>query len=445
MQVLGDEALVTQLSSLAMVQMEKKVSHASSCTAPATLEKPAPAPAEEVAPEAAAAAAAEEETRNRTGEPQAAIPSGPVPPAPLDAATPTPAERKEARAPAALPAGKKNAVARRRTSEKTGTKRGKDEVSEALVGTKAAHLAEAAKEEIARRKKKEEINSRMAKVMEDARNGPTSSGLIAMMKEAMRNEVVDAARALPGRTEGMDVPKVHYILHTPMEGPWSAGLRICVLATGCFWGSEKGFWRLPCGGIHSTAVGYAAGYTPNPDYNEVCSGRTGATEAVQVVFDPAKISLVDILRWFWESHDPTQGMGQGGDRGTQYRSGLYYFDEEQRRLMEASKREYGRCLRESGKTWSPITTEIRAAAEFGNVPGALFYYAEGYHQQYLAKPGSRKYCSAEPLQVSLPPFDTWAPEGLSHHVPKLPEAFWKRHAPKQHCVLDAPHTPIKWP
>merc|ERR1712151_37661 len=205
------------------------------------------------------------------------------------------------------------------------------------------------------------------------------------------------------------------------------------------WGSEKGIWRLPGGGSHSTAVGYAGGSTPNPNYNEVCGGRTGHTEAVQVVFDPARISLVDILRWFWQSHDPTQGMGQGGDRGTQYRSGLYYFDAEQKQLMEASKLSYGRCLRQAGKSTGPITTEIRAAADFFKVPGAVFYYAEEYHQQYLAKPGSRKYCSAEPLQVSLPAFDTWAPKGFDHHAPKLTEAFWRKHAPKQHCVLDAPH------
>merc|ERR1712113_58157 len=113
-------------------------------------------------------------------------------------------------------------------------------------------------------------------------------------------------------------------------------------------------------------------------------------------------------------------------------------------LMEASKQSYSRCLRQAGKGGGPITTEIRAAADFSDTPGAAFYYAEEYHQQYLAKPGSRKYCSAEPLQVSLPPFETWAPEGLVHHAPKLTDGFWKRHAPKLHCVLDAPHEPIKW-
>merc|ERR1712151_963688 len=131
------------------------------------------------------------------------------------------------------------------------------------------------------------------------------------------------------------------------------------------WGSEKGVWRLPGGGIHSTAVGYAAGHTPNPTYEEVCSGQTGHTEAVQVVFDPEKISLVDILRWFWESHDPTQGMRQGNDRGTQYRSALYFFDGEQQQLFEASKDAYEKALKANGKGQGPkITTEIRAASDF---------------------------------------------------------------------------------
>ena len=191
----------------------------------------------------------------------------------------------------------------------------------------------------------------------------------------------------------------------PRKGPWPKGLSVCVFANGCFWGSEKGIWRLPGGGIFSTAVGYAGGYTPNPTYEEACSGRTGHTEAVQVVFDPEKISLVDILRWFWEAHDPTQGflvggfgcgflvfffplklhfkkwcllqnfktiqhlpwltgMGQGNDRGTQYRSALYYFDEEQRQLYEASCTAYEQALKAKGKGRGKITTEIKAAKDF---------------------------------------------------------------------------------
>merc|ERR1712178_656008 len=148
-------------------------------------------------------------------------------------------------------------------------------------------------------------------------------------------------------------------------------------------GSEKGIWRLPGGGIYSTAMGYAAGYTPNPSYEEACSGRSGHTEAVQVVYDPAKISVVDILRWFWESHDPTQGMGQGNDRGTQYRSGLYYFDDDQKQLFESSKAAYEDALKAKAKgKGNAITTEIEAVAKFAD--RSVFYYAEEGHQQYLA-------------------------------------------------------------
>lgn len=225
-----------------------------------------------------------------------------------------------------------------------------------------------------------------------------------------------------------------------MRGPWPENMKVVVFANGCFWGSEKGAWRLPFG-IYSTAVGYAAGSTKDPAYQQVCGGRTGHTEAVQVVYDPAKIGLVDILRWFWQSHDPTQGMGQGNDRGSQYRSGLYHFDDEQRQLMEASKAAYEAALKKAGKGRGAITTEIRAAADFET----LFYYAEEYHQQYLAKPGARPYCSAQPQCVDLPAFENWAPEALQAHAPKLPEAFWKKHGPSPHCVVRASNEPIKWP
>merc|ERR1740117_1684671 len=161
-----------------------------------------------------------------------------------------------------------------------------------------------------------------------------------------------------------------------MKAPWPQGFKVAVFANGCFWGSEKGVWRLPGGGVHSTAIGYAAGYTPNPTYEEACSGRAGHTEAVQVVFDPEKISYVDILRWFWEAHDPCAGMGQGNDRGTQYRSGLYWFNDEQRQLILASKAAYQKAL---GKT---ITTECAAASDYDQI----FYFGEDSHQQYLAKP-----------------------------------------------------------
>lgn len=256
--------------------------------------------------------------------------------------------------------------------------------------------------------------------------------------------MVTSKDALKGRSASLRISNKHYILKTPMLGPWPDGYQTCVFANGCFWGSEKGIWRLPGGGIYSTAVGYAGGFTENPTYEEVCSGRTGHTEAVQVIFDPKRISLVDVVRWFWEAHDPTQGMGQGNDRGTQYRSALYYFNEEQKQIYESSARVYGEALKSKRKGRGKITTEIRAAADFPD--SKVFYYAEDYHQQYLAKPGARPYCSAEPQQVSLPPFAEWAPPGMEEkYKPVLPEAFWAKHGPKPHCVIRSPHSPINWP
>merc|ERR1719164_191534 len=191
--------------------------------------------------------------------------------------------------------------------------------------------------------------------------------------------MVSKGASLQGRDKPLQVSEKHFILHNPMKGPWPDTFQIAVFANGCFWGSEKGVWRLPGDGIYSTAVGYAAGYTPNPTYEEVCSGQTGHTEAVQVVYDPAKISFVDILRWFWEAHDPTCGMSQGNDVGTQYRSGFYWLDDEQKELILASKAAYEKAL--GGKT---ITTECTAASDYDEY-GGVFYYGENYHQQYLAK------------------------------------------------------------
>merc|ERR1719171_372690 len=231
--------------------------------------------------------------------------------------------------------------------------------------------------------------------------------------------------ALPGRPSKMPVAPTHYVLKgNSMEGPWPEGHQVCVFANGCFWGSEKGIWRLPGEGIYSTAVGYAAGFTPNPTYEECCSGRSGHTEAVQVVFDPEKISFVDIIRWMWEAHDPTTLYSQGNDVGTQYRSGLYWFDDDQKALILASKAAYEKAL---GR---PITTELAAASDYDQY-GGVFYYGEDYHQQYLAKPGARPYCSAQPQCVSLPPFEEWCPPGIDKekYAPKLPEAFWAAHAP----------------
>lgn len=256
-------------------------------------------------------------------------------------------------------------------------------------------------------------------------------------------DLVDPEKALKGREKRMKISPEHFVLKNPMEGPWPENMKVCVFANGCFWGSEKGIWRLPGGGIYSTAVGYAAGVTPNPTYEECCSGKTNSSEAVQVVYDPEKISLVDILRWFWEAHDPTCGMGQGNDRGTQYRSGLYFFDEEQKQLFEASKIAYEKALGAAKKGRGPkVTTEIIDARKFEQV----FYYAEDYHQQYLAKPGARPYCSAQPQCVPLPPFEQWAPENLKEkHAPMIPEEFWTKHAPTPHCVVRAKNEPIKWP
>ena len=195
--------------------------------------------------------------------------------------------------------------------------------------------------------------------------------------------------ALPGRRERMPVPSSHHVLETPLQGPFPAGLQQATFALGCFWGAERKFWETP--GVYTTAAGYAAGYTPNPTYREVCSGMTGHAEAVLVVFDPKKISYDDLLKVFWESHDPTQGMRQGNDVGTQYRSGIYYFDEAQRAAAERTRDEYQRALEKSG--YGRITTEILPAPEF--------YYAEDYHQQYLSK-NPNGYCGLGGTGVSCP-------------------------------------------
>jgi peptide-methionine (S)-S-oxide reductase len=185
-----------------------------------------------------------------------------------------------------------------------------------------------------------------------------------------------AAEALPGRTERMRVAARHAVLGTPMQPPFAAGAETTassVFGMGCFWGAEKKFWQTP--GVISTQVGYAGGSTPNPTYEEVCSGRTGHTEVVRVIFDPARISYEELLRVFWENHDPTQGMRQGNDIGTQYRSAVYTENDEQRKAAEATRAAYQARLSAAG--YGSITTEVRAAPEF--------YYAEDYHQQYLAK------------------------------------------------------------
>jgi peptide-methionine (S)-S-oxide reductase len=198
-----------------------------------------------------------------------------------------------------------------------------------------------------------------------------------------------AAQALPGRNEAMAVPSRHLLTGNSLAAPFAPGLQVAVFAMGCFWGAERRFWQQP--GVWSSAVGYVAGSTPNPTYQEVCSGMTGHTEAVLVVFDPAQTSYPALLKVFWESHDPTQGMRQGNDVGTQYRSGIYTGSEQQCELAEASRASFGKALAAAGH--GPITTEIR---EVG-----VFYYAEEYHQQYLAKnPGG--YCGLAGTGVSCP-------------------------------------------
>jgi peptide-methionine (S)-S-oxide reductase len=195
--------------------------------------------------------------------------------------------------------------------------------------------------------------------------------------------------ALPGRSDKMPVAAKHHVLGSALEGPFPEGSEKALFALGCFWGAERKFWQLP--GVYTTAVGYAGGLTPNPTYREVCSGMTGHAEAVLVVFDPARLSYDDLLKTFWESHDPTQGMRQGNDVGTQYRSGIYYFDERQREAAERSRGEYERALSKAG--YGPITTEIKQAAQF--------YYAEDYHQQYLSK-NPDGYCGLGGTGVSCP-------------------------------------------
>ena len=195
--------------------------------------------------------------------------------------------------------------------------------------------------------------------------------------------------ALPGRVERMPVPATHFVTGARLEPPFPTGMELALFGLGCFWGAERKFWETP--GVHSTAVGYAGGFTPNPTYEEVCSGLTGHAEVVRVVFDPARVSHEGLLRIFWESHDPTQGMRQGNDVGTQYRSAICCYGEAQRRAAEASRDAYQRALTRAG--YGPITTEIRQAPEF--------YYAEDYHQQYLAKnPGG--YCGIGGTGVRCP-------------------------------------------
>jgi len=207
--------------------------------------------------------------------------------------------------------------------------------------------------------------------------------------DSRKLKLVAPDEALPGRATALEVPEVHFVNGNRMVPPFPEHLQIATFALGCFWGAERKFWKTP--GVWSTAVGYAGGYTPNPTYREVCSGATGHTEVVRVVFDPAQVSYETLLKVFWENHDPTQGMRQGNDVGTQYRSAIYTHSPEQAAAARASKESYEAALREAG--YGEITTEIREAPPF--------YYAEDYHQQYLAK-NPNGYCGIGGTGVSCP-------------------------------------------
>jgi peptide-methionine (S)-S-oxide reductase len=208
---------------------------------------------------------------------------------------------------------------------------------------------------------------------------------------SQKTRTITATEALPGRSAQVPVPERHEVLGTPLKPPYPAGTQVAEFALGCFWGAEKNFWQTP--GVVSTAAGYEGGFTPNPSYEEVCSGRTGHAETVRVAFDPAKTSYADLLRVFWESHDPTQGMRQGHDHGTQYRSAIFYRSPEQQAQAQESLAAYQERLSAAG--YGTITTEV--------VPATEFYYAEDYHQQYLSESKvPNGYCPDHGTGVSCP-------------------------------------------
>jgi len=205
-----------------------------------------------------------------------------------------------------------------------------------------------------------------------------------------KSNMPSPSEALPGRSEKMQVPSSHYVNGNPIEPPFPETMQMAMFGMGCFWGAERKFWQLE--GVFSTAVGYAAGYTPNPTYQEVCSGLTGHNEVVLVVFDPKVVSYEQLLKVFWESHNPTQGMRQGNDTGTQYRSGIYVYSDEQKKLAQDSLKTYQEALKNKDYD-KTITTEI--------IPAPEFYYAETYHQQYLAK-NPNGYCGLGGTKIEYP-------------------------------------------
>ena len=239
-----------------------------------------------------------------------------------------------------------------------------------------------------------------------------------------KTQLIAPEAALPGRPDPIPTSDRHVVLGTALKAPLSSCQQEALFACGCFWGAEKGYWRLP--GVVSTAVGYAGGFTPNPTYEEVCSGRTGHTEVVRVVWDLNAVDFSDLLKLFWECHDPTQGMAQGNDTGTQYRSAIYVNEPGLHAQALASRARYQELLHQAGR--GAITTEIATEKPF--------FFAEAYHQQYLARPGSRPYCSARPSGVLLDAF-----EGSNY---KLPATVWSHYDWSiDHCVLRGDNTPIQ--
>jgi peptide-methionine (S)-S-oxide reductase len=234
-----------------------------------------------------------------------------------------------------------------------------------------------------------------------------------------KTKMISAAEALPGREKpAFAVPERHAVLGTPLEPPYPEGSSTAVFGLGCFWGAERRFWQID--GVYTTAVGYSGGFTPNPTYREVCGGRTGHAEVVLVVFDPEKVFYRELLKVFWEAHDPTQGMRQGNDLGTQYRSAIYYAGDDQRRAAEETRDAYEEALRRDG--YGTITTEI--------APAGQFYYAEDYHQQYLHKVPNG-YCGLRGTGVGCPV----GLDAVNDELPRTDEQWRERLSPEQYAVL----------
>jgi peptide-methionine (S)-S-oxide reductase len=231
------------------------------------------------------------------------------------------------------------------------------------------------------------VSRGLTAIIQQAKNDPLE--VKKMFSSRSKLEMPEPERALPGRPQKMPVPEKHFVNGNRIVEPLPDGLETALFAMGCFWGAERKFWQTP--GVYATAVGYAGGFTPNPTYEEVCTGRTGHAEAVLVIFDPKKVRYEDLLKVFWENHDPTQGMRQGNDVGTQYRSAIFAVGKDQKRAAEASQRAYQRALSAAGR--GSITTDIGEAPEF--------YYAEDYHQQYLAK-NPNGYCGLGGTGVACP-------------------------------------------